>query len=174
MNRCAAPGCGRWTRVGAHYCGRHDPHESDGQIAAAAVENGANGPVAFRARLATGDYYEEVIGAALRRVLQGAAAKPALEDEFGALRVALARLLHEERDPSRLAAGVARVAGVAVQVEKLRGESDADQQGFLAALAKAAEEIEREGLFIAVRPQDAHETSDDQCPSPFAKGEGLG
>jgi hypothetical protein len=165
MNRCAARGCGRFARAGARYCGRHDPHASFGQTADAEVPSGeeANGHAAFRARLATGDY-EEVIGAALRRVLQGAAASPALDAEVGALRVALARLIREERDPSRLAAGVARVADVALRAAKLRG-GEGDQHAYAAILAKTLEEIEREGLIVVSRPPEGQASHGDESPA---------
>jgi hypothetical protein len=142
MNRCDAPGCGRFTRAGNPYCSRHqshdDLHHDDND-----VDRGEPCDVAFRARLATGDY-ETVIGPELRRVLRGAAAAPDLEDEIGAVRVALARLIHEERDPSRLAAGVARLTGVAVQAAKLRHGGNAEADGIRAILERTLAEIEGE------------------------------
>jgi hypothetical protein len=150
VNRCAAPGCGRWTRAGEAFCTRHRdaPEVEDGEGPGA----GAGGALAgFRARLATGDY-DALLGAGLRGALQGAAADEGLEAEIGALRLALARLLQEEADPSRLATGVARVAGVAVQAARLRrlpGAGDEVRAALLQALAEyeaeqAAQESEAE------------------------------
>jgi hypothetical protein len=80
---------------------------------------GREGLASFRARVAAGDY-DAVLRPGLRDTLRGAAADSGLEAEIGALRLALARLLDEEADASRLATGVARVAGVAVQAARLR------------------------------------------------------
>jgi len=68
----------------------------------------------FAERLSAGDY-ASLITPGLRDALRQAAADAGLEAEIGALRVALLRLLQEERDPSRMATGIARVAGVALQ-----------------------------------------------------------
>lgn len=79
----------------------------------------------FRARVEEGDY-RSLLGAALSSVIRQAAAEPGLDEEIGMLRVVLARLLVEEDDPAKLAAGAARIAHVAVQAARarhtLRGE----------------------------------------------------
>ncbi|MFN8594175.1 MAG: hypothetical protein U0031_22185 [Thermomicrobiales bacterium] len=85
MNRCAAQGCGRWTRAGEAWCARHRPDDDDAAEPESDEQDG-NGHAAFRSRLATGDY-EAVIGRALRSVLHGAAAAADLDAEIGALRV---------------------------------------------------------------------------------------
>jgi hypothetical protein len=141
VNRCAARGCGRWTRADEKFCGRHaiDSDEDDN----AAARQTAAGHAAFRARLAAGDY-DAVLGPALRRVLRGAAADPGMEAEIGALRLALIRLLDEERDPSRLAAGVARLASVAVQAARLRQGGESTWKELQALLERELAEIEGE------------------------------
>lgn len=115
--RCETAGCGRFVRVGARRCRRHAIGEDGSE------ERGEEAPGAlaeeFRRRLAGGDY-RALYGEALEAVLAQAAAGRDLADEIGALRVALARLLVEERDPTRLATAVARVAGVAVQAARTR------------------------------------------------------
>jgi hypothetical protein len=98
---------------------------------------------AFRDRLAGGDY-DALLGRGLRRTLRAAAADGGLEAEIGALRLALAKLLQEEHDPSRLAAGVSRVAGVAVQAARLRTSADADLDEIRAMLLRELETIETE------------------------------
>jgi hypothetical protein len=114
MNRCAARGCGRWTRADETFCQRHQecdevhrqehhPHLED-----------VHDREAFAERLSAGDYHS-LLTPGLRDALRQASADAGLEAEIGALRVALLRLLQEERDPSRMAAGIARVAGVALQ-----------------------------------------------------------
>jgi hypothetical protein len=97
----------------------------------------------FRDRLAGGDY-DALLGRGLRRTLRAAAADGGLEAEIGALRLALAKLLQEEHDPSRLAAGVSRVAGVAVQAARLRTSSDSDLDDIRAMLLRELESIEAE------------------------------
>ena len=143
MNRCAARGCGRWTRAGEAYCQRHRVDEASEEVGDAETE--AAGHAAFRARLEAGDY-DALLGPGLRGTLQGAAADAGLEAEIGALRLALARLLQEECDPSRLAAGVARVAGVAVQAVRLRQNADADTGlgAIRAAVSQALTALEAE------------------------------
>jgi hypothetical protein len=58
--------------------------------------------------LERGDY-RELFDPATSQVMAQAAAVRGLEDEIGALRVALARLLAEERDPNKLALSLARI-----------------------------------------------------------------
>jgi hypothetical protein len=96
---------------------------------------------AFRARLASGRF-STVLGAPLRRTIRDAATDPGLDAEVGALRLALARLLTEERDPSRLAAGVARLTAVAVQAARLRQSADDDPNDIRAILARALAELD--------------------------------
>lgn len=76
-----------------------------------------------------------------------AAAGQGLADEIGALRVTLARLLVEEPDATRLAAAVARVAGVAVQAirtqQAIGGEGGpADEAALTALLCRLLGELD--------------------------------
>lgn len=103
----------------------------------------SDGLAAFRARLMAGDL-DGIIGCGLRRSLRDAAADPSLDAEIGALRLALVRLLKEERDPSRLAAGVSRIAGVAVQAARLRQNPDANLNEIRSLLAKELDAVEAE------------------------------
>lgn len=140
--RCAEPGCGRFVRAGAAICGRHGAgggHGDDGQ-----EREGRSGAAEFRRRLAQGEY-RGLFPPPLGEVLAQAAAERPLVDEIGALRVTLARLLAEEEDPSKLAAGVARIAGVAIQAARAQrqlGEDPAD--GLTAALAEILAELNEE------------------------------
>ena len=99
----------------------------------------------FRERLVAGSY-DAVIGEGLRSTLRGAAADTGLEAEIGALRLVLVRLLNEECDPSRLAAGVSRVAGVAIQAARLRNGSDADLDEMRTLLVRELDAMERESI----------------------------
>lgn len=138
MNHCAARGCGRWTRAGDAFCSRHQM-ESDG-LESLALDHAE--PAAFRQRLESGDY-DALLGPGLRETLRAAAAG-GLEEEIGALRVTLMRLLQEEGDPSRMAAGIARVAGVAVQAVRLRQGGDAPWGEILAVVEREVANLDAE------------------------------
>jgi hypothetical protein len=122
----------------------------------------------FRERLASGEY-DAVIGEGLRRTLHDAAQDTTLEAEIGALRVALARLLHDEDNPIRLASGIARVAGVAVQAARLRGSASTEVAEIRNAILGQLELIDREHARNA--RQDKETDHDDperggHVPSP--------
>ncbi len=62
----------------------------------------------------------------MRDVLREGAALRGVNEELGAIRFALAKLLAEEQDASKLAAGVARLTSAAVQAMKM-GQSISDE-----------------------------------------------
>jgi hypothetical protein len=97
----------------------------------------------FRARVATGDY-GNVLGRGLGRALREAARDPGLETEIGFVRLALLRLLSEESDPTRLASGVARLTGIALQAARLRPSPDPEWADFHAHMLRTLDEIEAE------------------------------
>jgi hypothetical protein len=103
----------------------------------------AGGLAAFRARLAAGDF-DVVLGPGLKETLRSAAEQAGLDAEVGALRLALVRLLEEERDPSRLAAGIAKVAGVSVQAARLRQSADADADDLRTLLERGVAKLDAE------------------------------
>jgi hypothetical protein len=123
----------------------------------------------FRARLAAGDY-DALIGQGLRRTLQRAAADSSLEAEIGALRVALAKLLNEEDDASRLAAGVSRVAGVAVQAARLRNSASADGEGFRSTLLRELDAYEKELAGRTGQNQDKDKAKNKEMTNDDADG----
>lgn len=139
VNRCAARGCGRWTGAGAEFCRRHGQDHDPGRD----EDTGADRLETFRSSLAAGDY-DAMLAPGLREVLRDAATDPGLDEEVGALRVALTRLLSEERDASRLAVGVARVAGVAVQAARLRQGSEGGADETQAILRRVLAEVDAE------------------------------
>ena len=109
--RCAHPGCGRFVGREAIWCGQH------GDVARRDVRGlGDWAGWAARPQCAAGDGDDAGIGAALKR----AAADPGLDDEIGAVRVTLRRLLRDDADPLKVALAVARLAAVAVQAVKTR------------------------------------------------------
>lgn len=69
----------------------------------------------FRERLQRGDY-DGLYERSLRSIMEKGAAVHGIGEELGAVRYALARLVNEEEDPNRLAAGVARLATATVQL----------------------------------------------------------
>jgi hypothetical protein len=73
---------------------------------------------AFQERVERGRY-DELLADPLRGILRDGAAIRGLDEELGAIRFALAKLLAEELDASKLAAGVARLTSASVQAMKL-------------------------------------------------------
>ncbi len=63
--------------------------------------------------------YDELLDPSLRDVLHDGAAIRGLDEELGAIRFALAKLLAEEQDASKLASGVARLTSASVQAMKM-------------------------------------------------------
>ena len=144
----------------------------------------SNDPLAtFRARLESGRF-NTVLGHALRRTIRDAATDPGLDAEVGALRLALARLLTEERDPSKLAAGVSRLTAVAVQAARLRQPTDDGlaeiREHFTRVFAEIDAETEaEEAASLLPLPTSAWYAPAPtfpatESPSPTAVGEGFG
>jgi hypothetical protein len=63
--------------------------------------------------------YDELLSPQIRSLMQTGAAIRGLDEELGAIRFALAKLLAEETDAGKLAAGVARLTSASVQAMKL-------------------------------------------------------
>ena len=157
VNRCAARGCGCSTRAGEMFRGRHGIDAAEDGSAAAA-EPGMAAHAAFRARLAAGDH-DALLGHGVRTTLHSVAADASMDAEIGALRLTLIRLLDEERDPARLAAGVARVAGVALQAARLRQEAGSDGHELRAMLLRGLAEMEEEQMKAAEETRRASDGS---------------
>jgi hypothetical protein len=73
----------------------------------------------FRERIADGRF-DDLLEGPLQRVLQEAAAIRGMDIELGALRFALAKLLAEETDASKLASGLARLTSAIAQAQKVQ------------------------------------------------------
>jgi hypothetical protein len=114
-----------------------------GMEAGSEEDGGGDRLAVFRARLAAGEA-DALVKPEVRAGLRRVAADPGLEAEVGAVRVALVRLLEEEGDASRLATGIARLAGVAVQAARLRqgGGSTETQATLRRVLAEIDAEVE--------------------------------
>lgn len=124
--------CGRHLGASLVVAGEGD-EEGDGEGAAAA----------FRRRLAEGDY-RALYGPGIGETVARAAADPGLDDEIGALRVTLARLLLEEADAARLATAVARLAQVAVQAARVRRSLATEEPDLIAAMLRRLDEEDEE------------------------------
>lgn len=140
-HRCQAPGCGRFVRAGAAYCGNHNPFTDVEEVLAGQPELRSK----FRERLEQGEY-AALFDDHLSKVMHQAAmavAERGLVDEIGALRLVLARLLMEEDDLSKLAANVTRVASVAVQAARAQRAISGDvAQGLTSALTQILTELD--------------------------------
>lgn len=79
----------------------------------------------FRERVRAGRY-GDLLDGSMRDVLREGAAIRGLDEELGAIRFALAKLLSEEQDANKLAVGVARLTSSAVQALK-QGQTIADE-----------------------------------------------
>jgi hypothetical protein len=111
----------------ALWCGRHAVDADElGEAARGEPEDAAARE--FRRRLATGEY-RALFGAALTEAIEQAAAERGLADEIGILRVVLARLLVEERDPAQLAVSVSKVAAVAIQAARAQRAINGEPAG---------------------------------------------
>jgi hypothetical protein len=91
--------------------------------------------------------------------------EPGLGEEIGALRFVLQRLLAEEDDLARLAAGVARIASVVVQAAKAQQTMTGNRPDELAAaLMRALEELDSE---------EAHDVMGGQAAIPRRDPDGA-
>jgi transposase len=72
----------------------------------------------FQRRVACGRY-DELLNPEVRALIQTGAGIRGLDEELGAIRYALQKLIAEEPDAGRLAAGIARLTSASVQVMKL-------------------------------------------------------
>ena len=103
---------GQWRRRAAPGIERVDEAENDADERRRDIE-------AFQRRLEAGEY-RELLPAGLVRAMGQAAADGDLGHEIGALRVAMARLLALEEDPTKLATTLARLTTASVQAHKAR------------------------------------------------------
>jgi hypothetical protein len=141
--RCAAPGCGRFVSRKTRWCARHvDLFDELVDESPGLDERAAE----FERRLAQGDY-RYLFGQVLREIVEQAAEVPGLADEIGVLRVVLARLMVEERDPKQLAESVSRVAAVAIQAARAQRAISGDQaDGLTGALTQILMELDAGAL----------------------------
>jgi uncharacterized Zn finger protein (UPF0148 family) len=140
-HRCQAPGCGRFVRAGATLCRKHETDAIDD----APLDAREQRRLAFLERLETGEY-AALFDDNLRRVITQAAQamkEHGPDDEIGALRFVMARLMAEEVDPTKLATSVTRVVTAAVQAARARRAIGGEAaEGLTSALTQILVELD--------------------------------
>ena len=143
-HRCQAPRCGRYAQTGARYCGMHKASETTGSPPDQ-MDKVTETRLAFLKRLEQGEYaalFEENLGRVIAQAAQ-AMQERGPDDEIGALRFVLARLLAEEQDPAKLAASVTRVASAVVQAARAQRAISGDAaEGLTSALTQILTELD--------------------------------
>ena len=110
----SSPGCARFAAASG-FCRQHsEPAHVDRPAADRAQRRAI-----FEQRLAGGDY-RELFGPELNKIMRQAAAEASVDDEIGALRYAMARVLAEEDDPLRLSQAVAKLGAATVAAIRAR------------------------------------------------------
>jgi hypothetical protein len=122
--RCAAVGCGRFVGPHARFCGRHAPVNDE--------------PIPLRREA-------RPVLRLVPKESEAQSTETGLAEEIEALRFVLHRLLSEEDDLARLAAGVARIASVVIQAAKAQQALSGNRSDELAtALMRALAELDDE------------------------------
>lgn len=150
---CIVPACRRFAATGSTVCWPHrkSPTGRDWDTAirqaardsseAASEGNESSAAERFRRRIAQGQY-RQLFDVSLARILAQAAEHRDLDDEVGAVRFALARLIAEEPNPARLALGVARLTHAAVATSRERRECAQGQpDGLTEAMVRILAEL---------------------------------
>lgn len=139
-HRCQAPRCGRYVRIGAAHCDKHDETEPAGM-----TDEQEQRRQAFLERLEKGEYaalFDENLSRVIAQAAQ-AMKERGPDDEIGALRFVMARLLAEEPDVTKLASSVTRVVTAAMQAARtgrtIGGET---AEGLTGALTQILAELD--------------------------------
>ncbi len=140
-SRCRAPRCGLYVRTGDAYCARHPEDEPDEHPEEVSDDAYAR----FQELLGRGEYvgfFDDKMIEVMRQAAQ-AMSDRGLTEEIGALRVVLSRLVKEEKDLTKLASSVTRVASVAVQAARTQRAITGDAaQGLTSALTQILAELD--------------------------------
>ncbi len=140
-SRCRAPRCGLYVRAGDAHCARHAKDEPDERPEEASDDAYAR----FQELLGRGEYvgfFDDKLIEVMRQAAQ-AMSDRGLTEEIGALRVVLSRLVKEEKDLTKLASSVTRVASVAVQAARTQRAITGDAaQGLTSALTQILAELD--------------------------------
>ncbi|MCC6313529.1 MAG: hypothetical protein IT337_05915 [Thermomicrobiales bacterium] len=133
---------------GGHHHDRRDPTTTDPPPAAPATPGDR-----FPERLRAGRY-RGLGEPGIAATIAAAAQPPGLADEIGVVRLALARLLEEEPDASRCAAGIARLAAVAVRLALAQRALDGAPDAWPALLARVLPGPDDDGEETTDGPDD--------------------
>ncbi len=122
----------------------------------------------FQDRVASGRY-DALVHTPLRMVLREGAAIYGVAEELGAIRFALAKLLVEEQDASKLAAGVARLTSAAVQAMKLgQSISDETDESLADLLNQILIDLEKESQVARAARKESEDAGAGRQDSEFA------
>jgi hypothetical protein len=127
----------------------------------------------FRERVARGDY-DQLYDPSLRMLMKNGAIK-GIEEELGAIRYALAKLLSEEQDASKLATGVARLASAAerlIRVVKPNAEESGD--AVITAINQILIDLEKEARAARLAGRPTPRIDAPRKPLPIAAGTSRG
>jgi hypothetical protein len=139
--RCQTPRCGRYVQAGAARCAKHETSEAEGPPRDERVTR----RVEFLERLEKGEYAALFDENMSRVIVQAAQAmkERGPDDEIGALRFVMAKLLAEEDDPAKLASSVARVVTAAMQAARAsRAIGGETAEGLTGALTQILAELD--------------------------------
>src|SRR5690606_19249451 len=138
-SKCARPGCRAWAMRGAAYCyaHRHDATPAGGPPAG----SGRQARSESFARAARAGHVQELVDHAVRQIISHTGAERSLEQEIGALRIILNRVIAMdalEGDPAKTAVTVARLADSIVRAVKMQRALSGDLADDLAGALTTA------------------------------------
>lgn len=125
---CQRSGCRAWAMRGGEFCRAH-------QTVLERAINGQHGT--------TDDLLSRRVASILLRAgVPGQDRAPPLDDEIGALRLVLARVLESEEDPRRLATSIPRIVDALVRATRAQRQVQGDQaEGLTEALTQVLLEL---------------------------------
>ena len=120
--RCARPGCRAWAVRGATYCYAHRALETDPDETTE-TDDGRLARSAGFARAVRSGQADRLIEQAVQQVIRQAGEEGSLQQEIGALRIVLQRVIAMDAldgDPAQTAATVARLVDSLVRAVKMQ------------------------------------------------------
>lgn len=121
--KCARPGCRAWAMRGASYCAAHRSMERESGVFDRECNDGRLGRSDDFARAVRSGQADQLIERAVQQVIRQAGQDGSLQNEIGALRVVLNRVIAMdalEGDPAKTAATVARLVDSLVRAVKMQ------------------------------------------------------
>ena len=125
---CQRAGCRAWAMRGGDFCRAHQ----------SVLDRAVNGTAGSTDELVS----RRIASILLRAGVPDQDRAPPLDDEIGALRLVLARVLETEDDPRRLAATIPRIVDALVRATKTQRQVQGDQaEGLTEALTQVLLEL---------------------------------